>query len=98
VDNTTALDATVDVLDAHTLAGNAAIRGFLPSCEGTASRLLARHNDFDVRERKRQEAQILEQAAPCGQGVRSGISNPLIVGTAGVGLTQKQDRERSIDQ
>jgi hypothetical protein len=98
VDNTTALDAIVDVLDAHTPAGNAAIRGFLPACEGTASRLLGRHNDVDVRERKRQEAQILEQAAPRGQGVRSGIGNPLIVGTAGVGFTQKQDRERSIDQ
>ena len=61
VDNTAALDAAVDVLDAHPPAGDAPIRRFLPAREGSASRLSSRHDDLDLVERQRQEAQILEQ-------------------------------------
>jgi len=98
VDDAAALDAAVDVLDAHTSAGDAPIRRFLGPRELSSSRLPGWHDDFHLRKRKRQKAQVLEQPAPCRQGVRGRIRNPLIVGAAGIGLTQKEDRERRIDQ
>jgi hypothetical protein len=98
VDDATALDAAVDVLDAHTATRNAPIRRFLRACEGPPPWLLGRHDELDLVEGKRQEAQILEQPAPRGQGVRGGIGNPLIMGAASIGLTQKEDRERGVDQ
>ena len=97
VDNATALDTAVDVLDAHTATRDAPIGGFLGAREGAASRLPGRHDDLHLVQRKRQEAQILEQPAPCGQGVRGGIGNAFIVGAARIGLTQKKNREHGID-
>jgi hypothetical protein len=98
VDNATALHAAVHVLDAYTPAGNASIRGLLCACEGTPPRLLGRYDHLDLRERKRQKAQILEQPAPCWQWVRRGLGNALIVGAASVGVAEKEDRERRVDQ
>ena len=98
VDDATALDTAVDVLDAHAPAGKAPIRGFLGAREGPAPRLFGRHDHLDRRERKRQKAQILEQPAACGQRVRGGLGNPLIVDTARRGFTQKEDRQRGVDQ
>ena len=98
VHDAAALDAAVDVLDAHTSAGDAPIRGFLRAREGPAPWLPRRHDHLHLVERERQEAEILEQPTARGQGVRGGIGNPLIVGTARVGLTQKEDHERGIDQ
>jgi hypothetical protein len=60
MDDAAALDAAVDVLDAHTTARDATIRRFLCAREGPAPRFPRRHNDVDPVERKRQEAEILE--------------------------------------
>jgi hypothetical protein len=98
VHDAAALHAAVDVLDAHTSAGDAPIRGFLRAREGPASWLPRRHDHLHLVERERQEAEILEQPTARGQGVRGGIGHPLIVGTAHVGLTQKEDHQRGIDQ
>jgi hypothetical protein len=98
VDDATALDAAVDVLDAHAAARDAPIRGFLRPREGTAARLPGRHDDLDLLQGEGQEAQILEQPTARRQGVGSGIGNPLVMGTARIGLAQKEDRERDIDQ
>jgi hypothetical protein len=98
VDDATALDTAVDVLDAHAATRDAPICSFLGAREGPASRLPGRHDDLDLIEGERQEAQILEQPTARGQGIRGRISNSLIVGTAHVGLTQKKDRERGVDQ
>jgi hypothetical protein len=98
VDDAAALDAAVHVLDAHAPTGDAPIRGLLRVCELPSSRLPGRHDDLHPVERERQEAKILEQPAPSRQGVRGGIGNAFIVGTAGIGLTQKENREHSIDQ
>jgi hypothetical protein len=64
VDHAAALDAAVDVFDAHAATGNASIGGFLAAREGSASWLASRHDDLDLVERERQEAQILEQPTP----------------------------------
>jgi hypothetical protein len=97
VDDATALDAAVDVLDAHAAAGDTPIRGFLRARERSATRLPGGHDDVDLVERKRQEAKILKQTAARGQGIGRGIRNPLIVGAADIGVTQKEDRERRVD-
>jgi hypothetical protein len=98
MDDAAALDAAVDVLDAHAPTGDAPIRGLLRACELPSSRLPGRHDDLHTVERERQEAQILEQVAPRRQGVRGGIGNAFIVGTTRIGLTEKENREHGIDQ
>jgi hypothetical protein len=98
MDDAAALDTAVDMLDAHTATRNAPIRGFLRAREGTASRLPGRHDDLDLLQGEGQEAQILEQPTARRQGVGGGIGNPLVMGTARVGLAQKEDRERGVDQ
>ena len=60
VDDAAALDAAVDVLDAHATARYAPIRRFLRAREAPAPRFPRRHDDVDPVERKRQEAEILE--------------------------------------
>jgi hypothetical protein len=78
-----------------------AMRRFAAFCARVRARprgFPRRHDDLHLVERERQEAEILEQPTARGQGVRGGIGNPLIVGTARVGLTQKEDRERGVDQ
>jgi hypothetical protein len=98
VNDAAALHTAVDVLNADAAACNPSIGGFLRPREGSAPWLLDRHDDLDVVEGERQEAQILEQPAPCGQGIRRGIRHPLIVGAAGIGLTQEEDGERRVDE
>src|SRR5215510_10342998 len=98
VDDATTLDAAVDMLDAHPPAGYTPIPGFLHPCESPAARLLRWHEDLDLVERECQEAQILEQPAPRGQRVRGCLGNSLIVGAAGIRVTQKENHERGIDQ
>jgi hypothetical protein len=52
VDDTTALDAAVDVLDTHATARDTPIGGFLCPCESPAPRLLGGHDDLNVVERE----------------------------------------------
>jgi len=66
MDDATALDAAVDVLNAHAATRDAAIGGFLAAREGAAAWLAGRHDDLDVVERECQEAQILEQSTAPG--------------------------------
>ena len=78
-----------------------AIRRLAAFCrprELPASGLLGGHDDLDVVERERQEAEILEQPAACGQGIGRGVCNPLVVGAPPVGVAQEEDRERGIDE
>ena len=98
MDDAAALDAAVDVFDTHASAGDAPIRRFLQAREGPASWLPRRHDDLDLGQRERQEAEILEQPAACGQGIRRGVYNPLVVGTTRIGVAQEKDRERGIDE
>ncbi len=98
VDDATALDAAVDVLDAHAPAGDPPIRSFLRAREGPAPRLLRRHDQLHLVERAGHEAKILEQPTARRQGVRGRLGNPLIMGTPRAGLTQKEDGERGVGE
>ena len=48
-------------------------------CQFLASWLLGRHEDLDLGQREREEAQILQQPTPRGQRIRHGLGNPLIM-------------------
>jgi hypothetical protein len=88
------LPEAADVLD-DAAALDAAVdrlNAHAPTSDALIRRLLG------PRERERQEAQILEQPAPCRQGIGGGIRHALIVGTARIGLTQEENREPGIDQ
>ena len=98
LDDATALDAAVDVLDAHAATRDPPISRFLRPRELPAPGFLHGHDDLDLVERERQEAEILQQPAACGQGIGRRVCNPLVVGAAPVSLTQEQDRERGIDE
>ena len=98
MDDAAALDATVDVLNAHAATRDASIRGFWAAREGSATWLAGRHDDLDVVEREGQEAQILEQSTACGSGIGGRLSNPLVVDTPLIRLTQEEDGEHGVDQ
>jgi hypothetical protein len=98
VDDAAALDAAVDMLNAHAPTSEALIRRFLRPRERPSSRLPGWHDGLHLIERERQEAQILEQPAPRRQGIWGGIRDVFIVDTACMGLTQEENREPSIDQ
>src|SRR5438094_1616107 len=60
--------------------------------------VLRRHEDLHLRERERQEAQILQQPTPSREWVGGGLSDAQIMDTAAVGVAQKEDDEESIDE
>ena len=60
--------------------------------------LLRRHEDLHLRERERQEAQILQQPTPGREGVGGGLRDAQIMDTAAVGVAQKEDDEQGIDE
>ena len=60
--------------------------------------LLRRHEDLHLRERERQEAQILQQPTPSRERVGGGLSDAQIMDTAAVGVAQKEDDEERIDE
>ena len=64
----TTLDATVHMLDAQPALVQGLVRELLLQRELLATRLLRRHKDLDLWEREREEAQILQQPTPRGQG------------------------------
>ena len=63
-DDATALHTTVDMLDPEPARMEGLVGPLLLPCQFLASWLLGRHEDFHLRERERQEAQILQQPAP----------------------------------
>ncbi len=65
--------------------------------EFLAAWLLGRHEDLDLRECERQEAQILQQPTPGWKRVGGGLREAQIMGTAATGVTQKEDDEQGVD-
>jgi hypothetical protein len=98
VDDSAALDAAVDVLDADAATRDASIGGFLTAREGSAAGFAGWHDDFDLVEREGQEAQILEPLTAHRSGLGGGLSHPLVVGPPLRGLTQEEDGQHGVDQ
>src|SRR5438132_10500238 len=96
--NATTLDAAVDMLDpqpplVERLVGQLLLQGQL-----LTAWLLRRHENLHLRERERQEAQILQQPTPGWEWVGGGRSDAQIMDTAAVGVAQKEDDEERIDE
>jgi hypothetical protein len=94
----TTLHTAVDMLDpqpplVERLVGQVLLQGELRTAG-----LLRRHEDRHRREREGQEAQILQQPTASRERVGSGLRNAQIMGTAAVGVAQKEDDEQGIDQ
>lgn len=60
--------------------------------------LLGRHEDLDLGQRERQEAEVLSQPAPGRQRVRGSLGNTRIVRTAAVGVAEKEEDQQGSDQ
>src|SRR6266852_3831057 len=63
-----------------------------------AAGFLGRHEDLDLGQRERQEAQVLQQPAPRGQGIRRRVGNGLVMDTTSIGVAEEKDEEQRIDQ
>ena len=66
LDNPTPFDTAVDMLDAHSAAGEGLIRPFLLHAQLLTTGFLRGHQDVDLRERERQKTEILQKLTPCG--------------------------------
>ncbi len=97
-DDATALDTAVDMFDAQPALGERLIGSLLLQRQLLAAGFLGRHEDCHLGQREHQEAQILQEPAPRGQGIRCGLGNRLIMDAAAVGVAQEEDREEGIDE
>jgi hypothetical protein len=61
-----------------------------------ATWLLGGHQELDLGQGKRQEAQILQPPTPRGQGIRRRLGHRLLMDTAAVGVAQEEDEEQDI--
>ena len=95
--DTAALDTAVDMLDPQPTLVQSLVREVLLHRELLTAGFLGRHEDLDLGQRTRQEAQILHQPTPRRQGIRGGLGNPEVMNTAAVGVAQQEDREGGID-
>ena len=97
-DDATAFDTTVDMLNAQPAIVQGLVGQLLFQGQFLAAWFLGRHEDLDLGEPKCQEAQILQQPAPRGQGIRRRVRNGLIMGATAIGVAQKEDEEQGIDE
>ena len=74
------------------------VRPLLLQGQPRSAWLLRRHEDRHLRERERQEAQILQQPTPSWEWVGGGLSDAQIMDTAAVGVAHKEDDEERIDE
>jgi len=92
----TALDTAVDMLNAQPAVVQRLVGPVLLPCELLAARLLGRHEDLDLGQGKRQEAQVLQQPTSRGQGIWRRVSNGLIMDATAIGVAQEEDDEQRI--
>jgi hypothetical protein len=93
-----ALDTAIAVLDPEPPLVERLVGPLLLQGQLLTAWLLRWHEDLHFRERERQEAQILQQPAPGRERVGSGFRNTQIMGTAAIGIAQKEDREEGIHE
>jgi uncharacterized peroxidase-related enzyme len=93
----TALDAAIDMLDPEPAVMQRLIGALLLPCQPLIPWLLGRHQDLHLWERERQKAQLLQQPASRGQGIRRRVGNRLVMDAASTRVTEKEDDEQRID-
>ncbi len=97
-DDAATLDTAVDMFDPQPTVVQGLVGQFLLPRQLLAPGFLRRHEDLDLRQRERQEAQVLQQPTPGGQGIRRRVGNGLIMDVTTVGVAQKEDDEQRIDE
>ena len=94
----TTLHAPVDMLDAEP----ALVQGLVGACllprQFLAAGFLGRHEELDLGQRQRQEAQILPQPASRGQGIRRGLGHSLVMEAAAAGLAEEEENEQGMHE
>jgi hypothetical protein len=96
-DDATALHTAVDMLDPQPTLVQRLVGHLLLPRELLATRFLGRHEDRHLGEREGEKAQILQQPAPSGQGIRGGLGNALVMEAASGGFAEEEDDEQGID-
>ena len=96
--NATPFDAAVDMRDPEPPLVERLVGQALLQCQLPTAGLLRRHEDRHLRERERQEGQILQQPTASREWVGSGLSDTQIMDTAAVGVAQKEDDEERSDE
>src|SRR5467141_2034826 len=94
----TTLNTTVDMLNPQSAVVERLVGPLLLQGQLRTAWLLRRHEDRHLRERERQEAQILQQPTPGWEWVGGGLRDAQIMDTAAVGVAQKEDDEERIDE
>ena len=97
-DDATALHTAVDMLDAQPTLVERLVGEVLLSRQFLATRFLGGHEDVDLGQCQRQDAQILQQPTPRGSGIRRRVGNRLLMDAAAVGVAQKEAEEQGIDE
>jgi hypothetical protein len=95
-DDATTLDTAVDMLDPQPMLVERLVRPLLLPRELLAAGFLRRHEDLDLGQCEGQEAQILQEPTPGGHRIWGGLSNPLVMEAAAVGVAQKEDEEQGV--
>ena len=92
----TTLHTAVDMLNPQSAVVERLVGQLLLQGQLRTAWLLRRHEDLHLRERERQEAQILQQPTPSREWVGGGLSDAQIMDTAAVGVAQKEDDEERV--
>jgi hypothetical protein len=95
-DDAAALDTAVDMLDPPPPLVQRLMNHVLLQRELLAAWLLGRHEDLHLGQRKRQEAQILQEPAPRGPGRRRRVGNRLLMDAAAGGVAEEEDDEQGM--
>src|SRR3989454_8202355 len=96
--NATTLHTAVDMLNLQSAVVERLVGPLLLQGQLRTAWLLRRHEDLHLRERERQEAQILQQPTPGRERIGGGLRDAQIMDTAAVGVAQKEDDEERIDE
>src|SRR5712692_1384749 len=94
----TTLHTTVHMLDPEPPLVERLVGPLLLHGQLRTAWLLRRHQALHLREREGQEAQILQQPTPGRKRVGGGLRDAQIMGTAAVGVAQKEDDEQRIHE
>lgn len=97
-DDTAALDTTINMLDPQPTLVPRLVGHVLLQRELLAAWLLGRPEALHLWERERQEAEILSQPAPGGQGRGHRVGNAFVVDAAAGGVAQKEEQEEGMDE
>lgn len=93
-----ALDTAIDLFAAHPSPRDLAMARFLLRCQLLPARFLRRLEDVHTLQGEGLKTRVLQQGTPSRQRRRCRVGDALVVDASRMGLTQKQDAPRGVDQ